>query len=207
MILSDSKILAAIEAGDIVIDPFKRENLNAHSYDVTLGNTFKMYDTSETEKNELVALVKHHYGIGKSRPATSNFYTEFLDSKSKNETVEFEIPESGIVLFPGHLYLMHTVERVNSRIYAPNLHGKSSIGRLGIAIHVTAGYGDAGFEGKHWTLEVSVVLPVKVYPGMRIGQIQFEVVDGEILQRYDQNPNSKYNGDNKAEASKMHRNF
>jgi dCTP deaminase len=87
------------------------------------------------------------------------------------------------------------------------LNGKSSVGRLGTEIHCTAGYGDVGFSGKHWTLEVQVALPVKIHPGMPIGQIQFEVVDGEILRPYDKNPRSKYNGDNKAEGSKMHRNF
>ena len=205
MILSDSKILSALESGDIVIDPFDREKLNAHSYDVTLGKAFKMYIQNHNEG--LVADIDYQrVGEGLIQKV---YVTErpYLDAKADNPTVEFEIPDDGIVLIPGNLYLMHTVERVNSRRYAPMLNGKSSVGRLGTEIHCTAGYGDVGFSGKHWTLEVQVALPVKIHPGMPIGQIQFEVVDGEILRPYDKNPRSKYNGDNKAEGSKMHRNF
>ena len=207
MILSDSKILQALESGDIVIDPFDREKLNAHSYDVTLGKTLRMYQGQiHTEASIIAGWHSHQYCI---IPHPNLYFVEcdHLDSKADNPTVEFEIPDDGMVLIPGNLYLMHTVERVNSRRYAPMLNGKSSVGRLGTEIHCTAGYGDVGFNGKHWTLEVQVALPVKVYPGMPIGQIQFEVVDGEILRPYDQNPKSKYNGDNKAEGSKMHKNF
>jgi len=205
MILSDSKILQALESGDIVIDPFDRGKLNAHSYDVTLGKTLRMY--VQTFKEYLTADIDYERIREGLIPKVSVTEKPYLDSKADNPTVEFEIPDDGIVLIPGNLYLMHTVERVNSRKYAPMLNGKSSIGRLGTEIHCTAGYGDVGFSGKHWTLEVQVALPVKVYPGMPIGQIQFEVVDGEILRPYDQNPKSKYNGDNKAEGSKMHKNF
>ena len=207
MILSDSKILQALESGDIAIDPFDREKLNAHSYDVTLGKTLRMYQRQiHTEASIMAGWHSRQYCI---IPHPNLYFGEcdHLDSKADNPTVEFEIPDDGMVLIPGNLYLMHTVERVNSRRYAPMLNGKSSVGRLGTEIHCTAGYGDVGFSGKHWTLEVQVALPVKVYPGMPIGQIQFEVVDGEILRPYGQNPKSKYNGDNKAEGSKMHKNF
>ena len=178
MILSDSRILKAIESGEIIIDPFKRENLGPNSYDVTLGNTLRCYE---------------------------NFAQ--LDCKKDNPTYSFEMPESGFVLYPHTLYLGHTVEKVTSSVYAPYLDGKSSTGRLGIGNHVTAGGGDVGFDGDSWTLEITVVYSTIVYPYMPIGQIKFFEVAGEVITPYNKNPKSKYNKDNKAKSSQMFKNF
>lgn len=148
MILSDRMILNAIDAGDIVIEPFDRKALGTNSYDVHLGPTLKTY-------GNLAA----------------------LDCKHDNPTVRHSIGPEGFVLNPGLLYLGSTMEYTETRRYVPFLDGKSSIGRLGITIHCTAGRGDVGFCN-HWTLEIHVIQPVRVYAGMPVGQlIYFETGD------------------------------
>jgi dCTP deaminase len=86
-------------------------------------------------------------------------------------------------LEPNVGYLMHTIERVHTKKYVPVLDGKSSIGRLFMKVHETAGYGDAGFDGQY-TLEVTVVHPLRVYPGMRIAQMRFHTILGEVQKLY-----------------------
>jgi dCTP deaminase len=103
-----------------------------------------------------------------------------LDAAQKPEVKEIYIPEHGFILRPKTLYLAHTVEVAGSDHYIPQIDGKSSIGRLGIWTHVTAGRGETGFVGQ-WTLEIVVVHPVRVYAGMRIAQIFFHTPIGEIL--------------------------
>lgn len=115
MILSDQLILKEIEAGTIVIEPFKRECLGTNSYDVHLGKHLACY------KNRV------------------------LDAKKHNEIDHFEIPKDGFVLQPNTLYLGVTLEYTETHKHVPFLEGKSSTGRLGIDIHATAGKGDVGF--------------------------------------------------------------
>ena len=114
-----------------------------------------------------------------------------LDAKAHNKIIHFEIPKDGFVLQPGTLYLGVTLEYTETHAHVPFLEGKSSTGRLGIDIHATAGKGDVGFCG-HWTLEISVKQPVKVYAGMPVGQLIYFPVDGEIGVRYNQKKNAKY---------------
>lgn len=83
-----------------------------------------------------------------------------------------------LTLEPRKLYLLHTAERVSTKAFVPVLDGKSSIGRLGICIHLTAGYGDPGFDGQY-TLEVTCVIPVRIYAGMRFCQMRFHTMVGE----------------------------
>src|SRR5690242_10035446 len=116
-----------------------------------------------------------------------------LDAKKHNEIQHFEIPEEGFVLQPSELYLGVTEEYTETHAHVPFLEGKSSTGRLGIDIHATAGKGDVGFCG-HWTLEISVKQPVKVYKGMPVGQLIYFPVDGEIEVKYNQKKNAKYSG-------------
>ena len=97
------------------------------------------------------------------------------------------------MLYPHIFYLGVTQEYTETHAHVPFLEGKSSTGRLGIDIHATAGKGDVGFCG-HWTLEISVKQPVKVYKGMPVGQLIYFPVDGEILVKYNQKKNAKYNG-------------
>lgn len=93
-----------------------------------------------------------------------------LDAAVAEQWDALEIPTRGIVLAPGRLYLAATREYTESHIHVPYLDGKSSVGRLGCFIHATAGRGDVGFCG-HWTMEISVVQPLRIYAGMPIGQL------------------------------------
>lgn len=162
MILSDKKILEAIEAKQIVIEPFDRSCLGTNSYDVHLGKNLALY------KNQI------------------------LDAKKHNEVDHFEIPAEGYVLEPGTLYLGVTEEYTETHNSVPFLEGKSSVGRLGIDIHATAGKGDVGFCNT-WTLEISVTQKVRVYAGMPIGQLIYFMVEGDIENYYNKKKNAKYN--------------
>jgi len=122
--------------------------------------------------------------------------------KKNNEMIELLIPEEGLVLYPGTIYIGRTIERTETKGLVPCINGKSSVGRLGISIHATAGFGDIGFEG-FWTLEIFVIQPVRVYPGVRIGQLYYEEADGEITSTYE----GKYQNNTGAEGSKYFKNF
>lgn len=161
MIFTDNKILESIENGEIVIEPFNRSKLGTNSYDVHLGSFLGIY------KDEL------------------------LDAKKHNEINIFKLEEDGFVLQPGVLYLGVTEEYTETHNAVPFLEGKSSVGRLGIDIHATAGKGDVGFCNT-WTLEISCVLPVKVYPGMPIGQLIYFAIDGVVENYYNKKSDAKY---------------
>ena len=161
MILSDKQILSEIDKGTIVIEPYDRAFLGTNSYDVHLGKYLATY------KNEV------------------------LDARQHNEIETFEITEEGFVLQPNTLYLGVTQEYTETHAHVPFLEGKSSIGRLGIDIHATAGKGDVGFCNT-WTLEISVSQPVKVYPGMPVGQLIYFEVRGSIENFYNKKQNAKY---------------
>ena len=162
MILSDKKILASIETGDIVIEPYSRASLGTNSYDVHLSKYLAVYVDS------------------------------VLDAKKHNTIKEIIIPEEGFILQPGTLYLGVTEEYTETHNSVPFLEGKSSVGRLGIDIHATAGKGDVGFCNT-WTLEISCVHPVRVYAGMPIGQLIYFAVEGDIENYYNKKQNAKYN--------------
>ena len=161
MILSDHKILEAIELKLIVIEPFRKECLGTNSYDVHLGKYLSIYDSHE------------------------------LDAKKHNKVIESEIGPDGFLMQPGVIYLGVTEEYTETHHAVPFLEGKSSIGRLGIDIHATAGKGDVGFCN-YWTLELSCVQPVRIYAGMPIGQLIYFAVDGEILRSYNTKTDAKY---------------
>jgi dCTP deaminase len=162
MILSDSKILEAIAKKEIVIEPYDRECLGTNSYDVHLGKHLAVY------------------------------VDPILDARKHNQIREIEIPEEGFVLMPGTLYLGVTEEYTETHTCVPFLEGKSSVGRLGIDIHATAGKGDVGFCNT-WTLEISVSMPVRVYAGMPIGQLIYFAVDGDVVNTYNKKSSAKYN--------------
>ena len=162
MILTDKKILEAIEAGEIVIEPYRKDCLGTNSYDVHLSKYLAVYKD------------------------------EILDARLHNTIEHFEIPEEGFVLNPGKLYLGVTEEYTETFRSVPFLEGKSSIGRLGIDIHATAGKGDVGFCNT-WTLEISCTQPVRIYGGMPIGQLIYFAVDGEVARLYNSKKDAKYN--------------
>lgn len=177
MILSDEMIKEAISIGDIVIEPYNPNCLGTNSYDVHLSKYLATY------------------------------IDEVLDAKRSNEIHHFEIPEEGFVLLPGKLYLGSTLEYTETHRTVPFLEGKSSVGRLGIDIHATAGKGDVGFCN-HWTLEISCTQPVRVYAGMPIGQLIYFQVAGKISRYYNMKSDAKYNEKtNRPMESKMWRNF
>ena len=162
MILTDKEILDQMQKGAIVVEPFDVSCLGTNSYDVHLGKTLGLY------KNRT------------------------LDARAHNEIETFEIPEEGYVLKPEEFYLGVTHEYTETHKHVPFLEGKSSVGRLGIDIHATAGKGDVGFCN-YWTLEISVKQPVRVYAGMPIGQLIYFEIKGDINTLYCDKPNAKYN--------------
>jgi dCTP deaminase len=137
--------------GDIRIEPFDEIHLNPNSYNLTLHHELMVYE-------EVV-----------------------LDMRSPNRVRRFEIPEDGLVIQPNQLYLGRTAERTTTHNLVPQIEGRSSIGRLGLFVHVTAGFGDAGFCG-YWTLEMFSVQPVRVYPGVPICQIFYHEIRGSITE-------------------------
>ncbi|MFZ1799828.1 MAG: dCTP deaminase [Chitinophagaceae bacterium] len=121
----------------------------------------------------------------------AKYNDEILDAKKHNTIEYFDIPEEGFVLQPHDFYLGVTEEYTETHAHVPFLEGKSSTGRLGIDIHATAGKGDVGFCG-NWTLEISVKQPVRIYPGMPIGQLIYFPVDGAIEVKYNEKKDAKY---------------
>ena len=177
MILTDVRILEEMKKGTIVIEPFDRKNLGSNSYDVHLGRDLATY------KNDI------------------------LDAKEHNLVDHFEIPDDGLILLPHRLYLGVTQEYTETHAHVPFLEGKSSIGRLGIDIHATAGKGDVGFCNT-WTLEISVKQPVRVYHGMPIGQLIYFEISGAIGTTYQTKSSAKYNTrTDKPVESMMWKNF
>ena len=149
MILSGLEIKKQIKKGNITIEPFCETQVNPNSYNLRLHNELLVY----TDK--------------------------VLDVKKDNPTKKIIIPEEGYVLEPGVLYLGRTVERTHTDKFVPMLDGRSSIGRLGIYTHVTAGFGDIGFDGT-WTLEIQAIHPVRIYPNIKIVQISYQEITGKF---------------------------
>ena len=186
MILSDRDIRAALEAGRIVIDPFVPDAVQPSSVDLHLGNRFRVFRNNRTavidpreEQPELTELVE----IAGDEP---------------------------FILHPNEFVLGATFERVAlPDDLVARLEGKSSLGRLGLLIHSTAGYVDPGWEGT-LTLELSNVanLPIKLYDGMKIGQISFQRLSSAVEVGYgDARIGSKYRGQTDPTASRYHADF
>ena len=177
MILTDTRILEEMAKGTIVISPFDRIFLGSNSYDVHLGRHLATYRS------------------------------DILDAKVHNEVDHFQIPDEGLILLPHRLYLGVTAEYTETHRHVPFLEGKSSIGRLGIDIHATAGKGDVGFCNT-WTLEISVKQPVRIYHGMPIGQLIYFEISGTIGTTYRTKTTAKYNvRTDKPVESMMWKNF
>lgn len=171
MILTGSKIEKEVSKGRIIIDPYSPNCLNPNSYNFHLSSSLLIYTNS------------------------------VIDSKIEQPTKEIKIPDDGIILAPGELYLGSTQEIMGSDYYAPFIYGRSSIGRLGLFINITAPLGDIGFAGR-WTLQLSAIRPVKVYIGMRIGQIFFLKPFGKI-ELY----NGKYQNSKGPRKSEVYKDF
>ncbi len=155
MILTGSEIQKMVLAGRITIDPYDPMALQPNSYDLRLGDTLRRYDRTRTAE-----------------------YQGVLDPRKESSTYDLLIPPHGIDLHPGNLYLGSTIEVVGSEEFVPRVDGKSSLGRLGVLIHLTAGFVDLGFRAA-LTLEIAVVEPVRVYAGMPVCQVSFSRVLGD----------------------------
>jgi dCTP deaminase len=172
MILSGLEILREISNGNIVIDPFDEKRVNPNSYNLRLYNELMIYSDS------------------------------VLDMRACHQTERLAIPDNGIVLEPNRLYLGRTVEYTQTRNYVPMLEGRSSVGRLGLCVHVTAGFGDVGFSG-YWTLEIQCIQPIRIYPFVEICQIYYHTIQGD----YDEYKNGKYQNNTGIQPSLLYKDF
>jgi dCTP deaminase len=186
MILSDRTIREQIDAGRIVIDPFDADCIQPSSVDLHVDSEFRVF--------------------------RNNRYP-FIDVKQRQEdlTELVEVkPDEAFILHPGEFVLGSTLERVAiPDDLVARLEGKSSLGRLGLLIHSTAGFVDAGFSG-NLTLELSNVanLPITIYQGMPIGQISFMRMDGPVEWPYgSRETGSKYQGQAEPTPSRFYLNF
>jgi len=158
--------------GDIKIEPYEEGQLNPNSYNLKLHNELLVYDTNE------------------------------LDMKTPNQSHLITIPEEGLLLTPGKLYLGRTMEYTATENLVPMLEGRSSVGRLGLFIHVTAGFGDVGFKG-FWTLEIHCVQPIKIYSGVEICQIYYHSLEGE----HEEYKSGKYQNNAGIQPSLLYKDF
>jgi dCTP deaminase len=186
VVLSDRDIRAEIDAGRIVIDPFIPEAVQPSSVDLHLDRRFRVFRNSRYP-----------------------FIDVRADQPELTELVEIG-GDDPFILHPGEFVLGSTFERVGlPNDLVARLEGKSSLGRLGLLIHSTAGYVDPGWEG-NLTLELSNVanLPITLYDGMKIGQISFQRLSSPAEVAYgDASIGSKYRGQRDPTASLYHRDF
>ncbi len=170
-------ILSGIEiqkqlGSNIKITPYHESQLNPNSYNLTLHDELLVYDN------------------------------EVLDMKKQNTASTIILPKEGMTLKPGKLYLGRTVEYTETDKYVPMLEGRSSIGRLGLFVHITAGFGDVGFSG-YWTLEMFCVQPIKIYPGIQICQIFYHSIEGN----YELYASGKYQKNSGIQPSLLFKDF
>ena len=157
---------------DIFIKPFDLLQLNPNSYNLRLHNELVVYDEP------------------------------ILDMKKDHKTQPLIIPKEGLVLEPHTLYLGRTVEYTKTDALVPMLEGRSSIGRLGLFIHITAGFGDVGFSG-YWTLAMFWVQPIRIYPNVEICQIFYHTIEGD----YSRYISNKYQNNTGIQASMLYKDF
>lgn len=157
----------------IFIEPFDESRINPNSYNLSLADELLVYEN------------------------------DMLDMKCENPVKRITIPPEGIVLEPGKLYLGRTAEFTRTEGYVPMLEGRSSTGRLGLFIHVTAGFGDVGFAG-YWTLEIFCIQPIRIYAGAQVCQIYYHTVEGDCSVTYS---GGKYQNNAGIQPSMMFKDF
>ena len=180
MILSGKRIHELVNQSVLVIDPFDPAHLNPNSYNLTLDNTLKVYEANFEWHTRANNWDRRTFRLPEDCGYPTWSDDHVLDMKKDNKTVDITIPEGGIVLYPGVLYLASTVEYTETPApYTPMIEGRSSIGRLGMCIHVCAGFGDCQFQG-NWTLELTVETPLRIYAGVQIAQMNYHMIEGEV---------------------------
>ncbi|WP_055668034.1 dCTP deaminase [Desnuesiella massiliensis] len=157
---------------DIFIEPYNKSQLNPNSYNLRLHNELLVYENTE------------------------------LDMKKENKARKIIIPPEGIVLEPNKLYLGRTMEYTKTENLVPMLEGRSSVGRLGLFIHVTAGFGDVGFSG-YWTLEIFCIQPIRIYAEVEICQVYYHSIEGQ----YEKYSSGKYQNNNDIQPSLLFKDF
>ena len=157
---------------DIEIDPYNENQINPNSYNLKLHDELLVYKD------------------------------KIFDMKKPLNTEKIIIPKEGFILEPNKLYLGRTVEYTKTKNLIPMLEGRSSVGRLGMFVHVTAGFGDVGFEG-FWTLEIFCVQPVKIYPDIEICQIYYHNIKG----KYEKYTSGKYQKNKEIQPSFIYKDF
>lgn len=157
---------------DIFIEPFREQQLNPNSYNLRLHEDLMVYESRE------------------------------LDMAKPNAAEPLKIPDEGLLLEPHRLYLGRTLERTETYNLVPMLEGRSSVGRLGLFVHVTAGFGDVGFKG-FWTLEIFAVQPIRIYKHVEICQIFYHTITGE-QKTYD---SGKYQNNTGIQPSMLYKDF
>jgi len=172
MILTGMQIKKEIEAGNIFISDFDEKRLGPNSYNLRLYNKLMIYAN------------------------------DVLDMKRKNNCIELTIPKEGLILEPGELYLGKTIEYTECGNFVPMIEGRSSVARLGLKVHLTAGFGDIGNK-LSWTLELEATKRIRIYPDVEVCQIYYNTVMGDTSIRYD----GKYQNGKEIEPSKLYKDF
>ena len=189
--LTGDKIDKEVRKGNIVIDPYDISRINPNSYNLRLHNELLVYDRWESDIDKIrgrnnsyskAEIVNNDEDISPVISPAVNSITDLicirneahkeLSMEKKNNTLPVFIPPEGLILYPGVLYIGRTVERTFTNKYIPMINGRSSGGRLGMSIHICAGFGDIGFDGT-WTLEITVVEPLRVSPFAEIAQVAY----------------------------------
>lgn len=166
------KSIKAKQGKDIIIEPFDEAQLNPNSYNLKLHKDLLVYNNP------------------------------VLDMKLENTAQKIVIPDEGLLLEKDKLYLGRTLEFTETHNYVPMLEGRSSIGRLGLFVHITAGFGDVGFSG-FWTLEMFCVQPIRIYAGVEICQIFYHAIEGD----YQAYQSKKYQHNQGIQPSMLYKDF
>lgn len=202
MILTGPEIVKQRALGNIVIEPFDPACAGANSYDLRLDKRLLVYRDDHDLAEEGHGVESVHLRSRKLfDPDNHGIVVRVLDMKKNNPVREIDIPSEGLILMPETLYIGSTVEYTETPGFVPSIEGRSSVARLGLQVHVTAGFGDQNFKGT-WTLEMTTVHPLRVYAGVRICQISYAVVMG------DPKPyTGKYQGQRGPQPSRLWKDF
>lgn len=178
-ILTGPEIRKLVEADEITVDPYEPKLVGTNSVDLRLHTSLQVYEDGWEMQQNWDRWAAQGGDIKVPSPERS-WPPKILDMVTENPTVKLEIPPEGFVMWPGILYLGRTVERVGSMAKVPWCDGRSSVGRLGIHVHITAGRGDTGWFGT-FTLEIGVKHPVRVYAHKKpICQVSFFETIGDL---------------------------
>lgn len=200
--LTGAEIEHQIKKGNIQISPYDPKCINPNSYNLKLHPDLLVYKRgSDDNRSNIVPTTrtidlrtnKHVLNTDAYKgypecPFLESTQLDPIDMNKDNETIKFTIGEEGFILQPGVLYIGRTVERTFTDKFIPMINGRSSGGRLGISIHICAGFGDIGFDGT-WTLEITAVEPVIIYPYTEIAQVCYFKPCGNTRKLY----NGRYN--------------